>query len=289
MLLIQTLQEFSNEHTLLDFYHLVLEKTEYVQKLKAEESTEADARIQNLEELSNAMTQFMKERDDATLLSFLEEMALVSDIDSLDENQESVTLMTLHVSKGLEYPYVFVVGLEENLFPSNRNDDGDENERSLEEERRLCYVGMTRARKKLYLTYARSRKVWGQEQFNAPSRFLNEIPQTSVQFSTALEAPRLMGRLSCETGRSNWGDSSFAARQRGSASDFDSQDFPDYESDTGGSGSDLAKGAKVRHPTFGVGTVYQTEGNGEQQKVSVLFSDQTIKKFVAKYARLERL
>jgi DNA helicase-2/ATP-dependent DNA helicase PcrA len=282
----------AQDHTLLDFYQLVLEKTEYVQKLKAEESTEAEARIENLEELSNAMTQFMKERTDASLQSFLEEMALVSDIDSLDEEQASVTMMTLHVSKGLEYPYVFIVGLEENLFPSGRSED-EESERSMEEERRLCYVGMTRARQKLHLTYARSRKVWGQEQFNPPSRFLNEIPQPFVQFSTAIEAPRFVSQAAARLGAggggaSNWGDTSFEARRRGSSTDFDSQDFPDYEMD-GAPGNEYAKGSKVRHPTFGVGTVYQTEGSGEQQKVSVLFTDQTIKKFVAKYARLERL
>ena len=290
--LMTDLREMAQDHNLLDFYQLVLEKTEYVQKLKAEESTEAEARIENLEELSNAMTQFMKERTDASLQAFLEEMALVSDIDSLDENQTSVTMMTLHVSKGLEYPYVFMVGLEENLFPSGRADD-DEAERSMEEERRLCYVGMTRARQKLHMTYARSRKVWGQEQFNPPSRFLNEIPQQFLQFSTAIEAPRFVSQAAARLassggGSSNWGDTSFEARRRGSPTDPDSQAFPDYDMESG-TGNEYAKGSKVRHPTFGIGTVYQTEGSGEQQKVSVLFSDQTIKKFVAKYARLERL
>lgn len=280
------LREQSSDHLLLDFYQIVLEKTEYVTKLKAEESAEADARIENLEELGNAMTQFSKERPDANLQSFLEEMALVSDVDSLDEGQNSVTLMTLHVSKGLEYPYVFIVGLEENLFPSTRADE-ENDERSLEEERRLCYVGMTRAREKLHLTYARSRKVWGQEQFNPPSRFLNEIPAQFIQFSTAIDSPRFVSQAAGRYGTGSWENKGFQDRRRGEASDFDSQDFPDYESESPGSG--LSKGMRVRHPTFGVGTVFQTEGAGDQQKVSVLFSDQTIKKFVAKYARLERM
>ena len=150
------LQGLAHDHNLLDFYHLVLEKSGYVQALKSEESVEAKSRVENLEELSNALTQFMKERTEPSLQSFLEEMALISDIDSLDESMNSVTLMTLHVSKGLEYPYVFVVGMEENLFPSGRARDEDE-EGTLEEERRLAYVGMTRARQKLFLTYARSR------------------------------------------------------------------------------------------------------------------------------------
>ena len=284
--LMSDLSALSREHNLLDFYQLVLEKTQYTTMLKSEESIEASARLENLEELSNAMTQFMKEREEASLQNFLEEMALISDIDSLDEEQASVTMMTLHVSKGLEYPYVFIVGLEENLFPSGRATDEDE-EASLEEERRLAYVGMTRARQKLFLTYARSRKVWGQEQFNAPSRFLKEIPENLTQFSTSIETPRFVSRAASSfAGTSTFGSSpQYRNRANG---DFDSQEFPDYESDSAAPG-DFNKGQRVRHPTFGVGSIFQTEGSGEQQKVSVLFADQTIKKFVAKYARLEKL
>lgn len=284
--LMSDLTVLSQEHNLLDFYQLVLEKAGYVAMLKSEESIEASARLENLEELSNAMTQFMKEREDATLQTFLEEMALVSDIDSLDENQASVTMMTLHVSKGLEYPYVFIVGLEENLFPSGRATDEDE-EASLEEERRLAYVGMTRARQKLFMTYARSRKVWGQEQFNAPSRFLEEIPKELKHFTTAIEMPRFVSRMSSMSNGAAFG-SSPQYRSRSTGSDFDSQEFPDYESDSAEASGDFMKGQRVRHPTFGVGSIFQTEGSGEQQKVSVLFADQTIKKFVAKYARLEK-
>ena len=286
LLLMDEIRQFSNEHTLLDFYQIVLEKTQYVLKLKTEESAEADARIENLEELSNAMTQFMKEREDASLQSFLEEMALVSDIDSLEDDVNSVTMMTLHVSKGLEYPYVYIVGLEENLFPSSRKDSEDD-DNSIEEERRLCYVGMTRARERLHLTYARSRKVWGQDQFNPPSRFLNEIPSTSIQFSTSVDTPRFVSQAaSLQPGAASWPSRSFQDKTRSAlSSDYDSQDFPDYEV----SNADYSKGMKVRHPTFGSGTIYQTEGTGDQQKVSVLFSDQTIKKFVAKFARLERI
>ncbi len=290
------LQGLAHDHNLLDFYHLVLEKSGYVQALKSEESVEAKSRVENLEELSNALTQFMKERTEPSLQSFLEEMALVSDIDSLDESMNSVTLMTLHVSKGLEYPYVFVVGMEENLFPSGRARDEDE-EGTLEEERRLAYVGMTRARQKLFLTYARSRKVWGQEQFNPPSRFINEIPENLISFSTSFETPKFVSRFGINSSEeSSFGYNSNSSRQgmnysRKNNSDFDmdSQSFPDYDGDVSSVESGgYAKGMRVRHPTFGVGSVFQTEGSGDQQKVSVLFADQTIKKFVLKYARLER-
>ncbi len=285
--LMEELRELSQTHNLLDFYHMALEKTEYVQMLKVEESPEAKARIENLEEMSNALTQFMKEREDASLQSFLEEMALVSDVDSLDEEQNGVTLMTLHISKGLEYPYVFVVGWEENLFPSAKSVDEDE-ENSLEEERRLAYVGMTRARQQLFLTYARSRKVWGQEQFNPPSRFLKEIPAELTQFTTALSTPKFVSRFSgMATGNGSMYGGSPQYRNN-KAFDDEIDAFPDYEMGDASNG-DLKKNMRVRHPTFGVGTVFETEGSGDTQKVSVLFADQTIKKFVAKYARLERL
>lgn len=284
--LMTDLTKLSQDLGLLDFFQILLDKTEYVTRLKAEESIEAESRIQNLEELGNALTQFAKERPDSSLQTFLEEMALVSDVDGLDESQESVTLMTLHVSKGLEYPYVFIVGLEENLFPSHRSDDEDD-EHSLEEERRLCYVGMTRARKKLFLTHARTRKVWGQEQVNPPSRFLNEIPENLINRTSAIDAPRFV--VSQSRSGAFGTTSSFKDKIRNySQSEDESQSFPDYDSQSS-EAKGYMKGMKVRHPTFGGGTIFQIEGSGDQQKISVLFADQTIKKFVAKYARLERL
>jgi DNA helicase-2/ATP-dependent DNA helicase PcrA len=278
--LIADLNNLASQFSLLDFYHLVLEKTEYLNRLRSDESAESDARIENLEELSNAMSQFIKERPQANLALFLEEMALVSDIDSLKETTPGVVMMTLHVSKGLEFPNVFIVGLEENLFPSGRSDDEDE-ESSMEEERRLAYVGMTRARARLYLSYAKTRKVWGQDQYNPPSRFLKEIPENLVQFSTAMNPNSFAQRAMGVMARSY----SPAPRNLSRDSDFDVQTFPEDEfSDS----KDYQQGQKVRHPTFGAGSIYQVEGSGDQQKVSVLFADQTIKKFVVKYARLEK-
>jgi DNA helicase-2/ATP-dependent DNA helicase PcrA len=292
--LIQTLSGQALQYNLLDFYSIVLESTEYLLKLKTDESPEAQSRIENLEELQNAISQFCNERgDDGTLQSFLEEMALVSDIDSLDTSNNSVTMMTLHISKGLEYPYVFIVGLEENLFPSAQA-QGDETEKSIEEERRLAYVGITRARQKLYLTHARQRRVWGQEQFNPPSRFIHEIPRQYIEFQSNIEAPKSFASRYGSDSSSSFGQtSSFGkAPQKyphyNASMNDESQEFPDYES---GSSMDngFQKGMKVRHPTFGPGSIFQTEGSGEQQKVSVIFADNTVKKFIAKYARLERI
>lgn len=284
--LLDDLTGMAEQLQLLDLYTLVIDKTEYVQKLKVEESAEADARINNLEELGNAMGQFQKERTDASLQSFLEEMALVSDLDSVQQDDRAVTLMTLHLSKGLEYNHVFVVGWEENLFPSAmQSDDGEE--KNVEEERRLAYVGMTRARKKLHLSYARSRRVWGQEQMNPPSRFLKEIPSEALDFQTGVEMPKFLDRYGGSSGTFNpSADNSFKSRLRTPLKDdgFEAQSFSEDDAH-----ALLTNGMRVKHPTFGVGTIYQTEGAGDQMKVSVLFADQTIKKFVAKFARLERV
>jgi len=288
--LINGLQENATQFRIHDFYHIVLDQTGYIAALKKDESPEAQARIQNLEELDNAISQFVKERgEEASLQSFLEEMALVSEADNLDETVDSVTLMTLHISKGLEYPHVFIVGLEENLFPSRSFDGSDEDD--LEEERRLAYVGMTRARENLWLTYAKVRRVWGQEQMNPPSRFLKEIPKELVEFKSALETGGFFQRHSSSaySGNTYASPGAFKSRQPKNNFDFENQSFPEDDPSSNSSTLRYSQGMRVRHPTFGVGSVYATEGNGDEMKVSVVFADQTIKKFVVKYARLEKV
>ncbi len=277
--LIEDLQNQQNAFKLSEFYSIVLEKTEYVQMLKKEDTPEAEARLDNLEELDNAIDQFEKERgEDATLSNYLEEMTLTTGLDEADSKSTSaITMMTMHISKGLEYPFVFIIGCEENLFPSSRGDE--ENAEDLEEERRLAYVGITRAREKLWMTHTKMRRVWGQEQMNPPSRFLKEIPKELTHFTSA--APQMA-------------PSSFANKYaaRKSYDDVDQRsDFDEYSQVerqvTKSSGYD--KGQRVRHPTFGVGSIFGTEGMGDDLKISVLFQDNTIKKFVAKYARLEKI
>lgn len=278
---------------LSELFPELLETIGYVVRLKEENTTESQSRIDNLEEFANAIRQFEQERgDEATLTTFLEEMALVSDADSLEDDENYVTLMTLHISKGLEFPVVFIIGMEEGLFPSGRSVEGGDAD-ALEEERRLAYVGMTRARQKLFLTYARSRRVWGQEQSHPPSRFLRELPERLVTRGTQVPRPAFIDKYRHHGSGGGGGVSSYS---RGRASEnFDV--MPNYETEIGdgsasananaGAGGGYTKGMRVRHPTFGVGSVYQVEGGGEMQKVSVVFHDQTFKKFVAKYARLE--
>lgn len=280
--LIEDLAGQQTSFKLSEFYSIVLDKTDYINVLKKEDTPEAEARIMNLEELDNAIAQFEKERgEEATLSNYLEELSLASDLDNADNTAQAITMMTLHISKGLEYPYVFIVGCEENLFPSQRGDD--ENEEDLEEERRLAYVGMTRAREKLWLTHAKMRRVWGQEQMNAPSRFLKEIPKQFTQFSTAVSA--------YQTPRFAASSPNYYNKQRDNddyAQESYDDDYSQVPSATQTS-SGYNKGQRVRHPTFGVGSIYSTEGNGDTLKISVLFQDNTIKKFVAKYARLEKV
>lgn len=273
--LMATLIEKAKAHPLREVFHSVLDVTQYVQKLKAEDTPEALARVQNIEELDSAISQFEKERgDEASLSAFLEEIALVTEADrDLDNTAPAVTLMTLHVSKGLEYPVVFIVGLEEGLFPSGRDDKMFSD--NAEEERRLFYVGMTRAREKLFLSHARTRKVWGNEQSNPASRFLNEIPEKYLEKQTRVSAqPKWR--------QNAWQHSSNAS----------TESVPSYEdfSDTSYSDDDaqFKKGMRVRHPSYGVGVIHTLEGNGEDQKVTILFPNKSLKKFVVKFARLER-
>lgn len=290
--LLEDLRKEAREVSTPDLAIAVIDKTEYVKRLKAEDTPEAEARIQNLEELQNAIATFCEERgEEGHLQAFLEEMALVSDIDDAAQGAEAaaertVTMMTLHISKGLEFPVVFIVGCEESLFPSGRaTESSDPTE--IEEERRLCYVGMTRAEKKLFMTHARTRKVWGVDQMNPPSRFLKELPAEGVLRQSAVAGrPRFMDK---------WGSGETPAfgphplMGRDPLSGVPADDpFPDYENDAA-SGPVYKKGLRVRHPSYGVGQIFQVEGTGPETRVSVVFADNTVKKFVAKYARLEKV
>jgi DNA helicase-2/ATP-dependent DNA helicase PcrA len=291
--LIEQMRTAAPEMSPSEIYLGVLDATEYARRLKEENTPESLARIDNLEELDNAIRHFEQERgDEGTLQNFLEEMALVSDADQIDNDPNSVTMMTLHISKGLEYPVVFITGMEEGLFPSARSFDSADTD-GIEEERRLAYVGMTRARERLFLTYARSRRVWGQEQSHTPSRFLDEIPENYVKKETSMHRPKFMDSFSgatASTARPHYPSSP----KRSPSSNYDAydaipnyEDFGDESSFESQSSSEYQKGMRVRHPTFGAGQIFEVEGRGSSQKVSVLFENKTLKKFITKYARLE--
>ncbi len=233
---------------------------------------EAQGRLENLEQLLAGMEEHQGEG--RTLQDFLEQVALVTDLDSYDASHDRVTLMTLHAAKGLEFPVVFLTGMEEGLFPHGRSlQEGD----ALEEERRLCYVGMTRAMDKLYLSHARRRRIYGDFQYNPPSRFLGEIPshllagreQPSLRHAAAHNLASVFEQLE--------------------PSPLDEEEVP-FEEEVrvvpeAEEGPFL--GQQVRHVKFGVGTVRRLEGSGDQQKVIVYFRTVGMKKLLLKFAGLE--
>lgn len=299
--LIEKLKKASKELSLSELYIRVLEDTGYGASLKQENTPEAQNRLDNLEELHNAILQFEKERgDEATLQSFLEEMALVSEADKQNMDEDAVTLMTLHLSKGLEFKNVFVVGLEEGLFPSIRNNNSSDDS-AIEEERRLAYVGMTRARENLHLSFARTRRVWGQEESRPPSRFIKEIPEKYIATNAPIKRPAFLERYEEKYGAADsyshddLDQNTNNRTQSRSFSEISAQRgndvFPDYEdmSDDNTQNIGFTKGTRVRHPVFGVGSIFEVEGIGESQKVSVLFNDRSLKKFMVKHARLQRV
>ena len=175
--LIQKLQEAQKKYSLPEFLGLVLERSGYLKELHESNTDEDEIRIENLQELVNVANEFEPEEDDNILGEFLAQVSLVSDIDGMDEIANNVTLMTLHASKGLEFPIVFLAGCDEGIFPSARCSDTLS---ELEEERRLMYVGVTRAENKLYLTTANRRQMWGEYKYYSPSRFIDEIPSNLI-------------------------------------------------------------------------------------------------------------
>lgn len=284
--LIEYFKTQSTEISISDLMKEIIEKTGYIETLEAENNEEAQARIENIDELLSKIAAYEEACEDEdvppTLSGFLEEVALVADIDSLDEDQDYVVLMTLHSAKGLEFPYVYLAGLEDGLFPSYMtitSDDSDE----LEEERRLCYVGITRAEQELTLTCARRRMIRGETQYNKMSRFLKEIPgelleRGGIHFEESTEMPK-------QTAFSQ-------ARQA-----FKQQAFQSYspakpvkQFGVGGSKTlDYTIGDRVRHMKFGEGTVKDIIEGGRDYEVTVEFDTAGAKKMFASFAKLQKL
>ncbi len=260
----------------------LIEATGYGPSLREERTEEAKSRMENLEQLLAGMEEHRGREN--TLHEFLEQVALVTDLDSYDGSLDRVTLMTLHAAKGLEFPLVFMTGMEEGLFPHSRAGRGGE---ELEEERRLCYVGMTRAMDKLYLTHARRRRVYGDFQFNPPSPFLTEIPPHLLDQPepTAPVLPRTSGHNLASVFEQMGRKLPAAASREDEAppaEPFVEEVRMVAEPDEG-----LRIGTRVRHVKFGVGIVRRLDGSGDNQKVTVYFSTAGSKKLLLKFAGLE--
>jgi len=249
---------------LKDLLTRVLEVTGYAAALAQEESHESQDRLENLAELLSAAADYEAREDSPSLAGFLDRVSLLSDVDKAKDDAP-VVLMTLHSAKGLEFDAIFLVGLEEGLVPHARSlARGD----ALEEERRLCYVGMTRARERLHLTWAQSRSVFGQRRLSEPSRFLLEIPRDQVEATADGRLPVIAA--------------SAPRRRYGAARGFTPAPAPSAEAL-----KELRPGVRVRHPLFGVGTVLRSEAAGEDLKVTVSFPGVGAKRLVARYAGLE--
>ncbi|MFH8477824.1 DNA helicase PcrA [Streptomyces sp. NPDC018055] len=260
----------------------VLERTGYLAELQASTDPQDETRIENLQELAAVALEFEQERGDeegtGTLAEFLEKVALVADSDQIPDEDEDgsgvITLMTLHTAKGLEFPVVFLTGMEDGVFPHMR---ALGQTKELEEERRLAYVGITRARERLYLTRAAMRSAWGQPSYNPPSRFLEEIPEAHLEWKrkgpmAAPAGPTSGITSSLSSSRSRSGPSGFATR-RGT-------EKPTVT---------LVVGDRVTHDQFGLGTVTAVEGFGDQAKATVDFGDERPKKLLLRYAPVEKL
>ncbi|HVY55738.1 MAG TPA: 3'-5' exonuclease, partial [Thermodesulfobacteriota bacterium] len=235
---------------------LVLQETGYLDLLEKEEE-----RRENVGEILNLAAEFEKESEKAWLRDFLDTLTLASDVDSYDEKDDRVALMTLHSAKGLEFPHAFIIGLEENLMPHfNSAKDGE-----VEEERRLFYVGLTRAKEKVYLSSAARRRVFGKEERPTPSRFLSEIPKDLVEWN------------------SSYGASFGGFTERDYDAHKSERAVPPSKSRTSGNGSRYRVGQRIEHPSLGHGTVKRVEGTGENAKVTVMFPGYGIKKIIASY------
>ncbi len=290
--LMEQFREMSEKLPLSELTDMILDETGYVAKLKQERTEESEDRLSNLQELLAAMEEFEKSSEERALSSFLERVALVSDMEREGTGKDSVTLMTLHSAKGLEFPLVFMIGMEEKLFPHVRSLGDPE---QMEEERRLCYVGMTRARERLFLLNARRRHIFGQEQLNPPCRFLKDIPSELLDEEEEYQ-PGFVFRNSGGQSTSTVAAPPFRhpqepeAPRHNLATIFDDaaiDGVPEVEvvpEDQEG----VWLGMKVRHSKFGAGTVRKIEGKGDDQKVIVWFNSVGPKKLLVRFAGLER-
>ena len=276
-LFIQSLRSQLEYLSVKELLEKIIEETGYVRDLEAEDTDEARARIENIDELISKTADYDSSAAEPSLSGFLQEVALVADIDSVDENSDYVLLMTLHSAKGLEFNEVYMAGMEDGLFPSYMTiTGGDASE--LEEERRLCYVGITRARKRLTLTAARQRMIRGETQYSKTSRFVREIPRELVDLGRdgttehTFKKPELFG--GADIPRKKYGAENFKPRQ-----------FTVTKADS----LDYGVGDTVRHMKFGAGVVKSIVEGGRDYEVTVDFDRFGVKRMFASFAKLKKL
>lgn len=273
-------QLHQKNYNLAELIDDILDATGYLRELDAEGTDEARDRISNIDELVNKLVTYVEEAEDTpTLSGFLEEVALVSDIDSFDESADNIVLMTLHSAKGLEFPYVYMCGMEEGIFPGYMSIYADNPQEEIEEERRLCYVGITRAMKRLSLSAAKQRMSRGEMSYNKPSRFIHEIPRYLMKVNVPDNEP---------TKSFDFNKSSLFSEYRQSQKNYKPFITPEPRHFAG---SNLTKpeygiGDKVKHVKFGIGKVTDITMGGKDYEVTVDFERYGIKKLLASFAKL---
>lgn len=279
--MIQTMRSKQPYYSVKELIEDVLEQTEYRKELMAEGTEEALDRLANIDELLNKAASYVEHADNPSLVGFLEEVALVADIDNLEEDADHVVMMTLHSAKGLEFPVVFMVGMEDGMFPSYMS-ISSEDPADLEEERRLCYVGITRAKETLILTSARQRMVRGEIHYNRVSRFIEDIPKevlaenetANVQPKEKKERPETKAHAAYRQMRETFKTKAFAQ--------------PQVEAKKEG-GLSYDVGDRVRHIKFGVGSVTDIREGGRDYEVTVNFDRVGVKKMFASFAKLTKV
>ncbi|XID90899.1 DNA helicase PcrA [Paenibacillaceae bacterium WGS1546] len=314
--LIRNLRAMTEYLSVTELTEKLLEMSEYRLELQRENTLEAKSRLENIEEFLSVTQEFEKRNEDKSLLSFLTELALVADIDSMDDEEDAndaVVLMTMHSAKGLEFPVVFIVGMEEGIFPGSRSLMDNE---EMEEERRLAYVGITRAEKKLYLSCARMRLLYGRTNANPPSRFLGEIPpelKEAVEpaggarpgsyggFASRLGGTGYGSRGSYGTGSGGGGGyppSGFGARPTVSPANYGSSPSGGFAlrpqtpsaAKPVGDGMAIVAGDKVQHAKWGVGTVVSVKGSGNDAELQIAFPAPVgVKRLLAAFAPVTKL
>lgn len=269
---LRLLEEFLKEAQTAPLSQLtmsILSQTKYLEHLKEEGTEESLSRLENIDELLSVMMEFERGEERGSLQSFLDQVSLMTEVDLYENKENRVSLMTLHCAKGLEFPVVFMVGMEEGLLPHYRR--GEEIE-DLEEERRLCYVGMTRAKRKLYLSRAERRSTFGVGRVNLPSRFLDELPLEVIQFEEReREEERDQERVWIERIKEKEIEEILGEGISWHPDGF----YP------------LKMGMRVRHPKFGEGRVRSVEGTDEEQKATIVFPSVGPKRLKVRYANLE--
>ncbi|MGA2090104.1 MAG: UvrD-helicase domain-containing protein [Endomicrobiales bacterium] len=273
--IIEELRALKDAHTVKEITALVLEKTRFVEDLKSEDTIESRSRVENIYELMSAIDEFETRSPDKTLAGYLTQVSLVNDIDEWSEETDRVTLMTLHLAKGLEFKSVFVTGLEEGLFPIG---DAAFDESDLEEERRLMYVGMTRAKEHLYLSWAAERRVYGKTRWNLPSRFIAEAGlQTEPREQQNENRYRHSVKVS-NVPPDNLNENETSTPASVSAPTDNQEDHSLFKI-----------GSRVLHQMFGPGKIIDRSGAGDDLKLVVVFDTGQWKKLLAKYANLQQI